>query len=86
MCKIRTKKAVETVQFVRYHKMSTAGLYNMLLSDKRAKAVADYMSALGIGAERVEIIPRGEAGAAMDVAKTSPEAKHDRRVDIVKFR
>ena len=60
--------------------------YNMLLSDKRAKAVADYMSALGIGAERVEIIPRGEAGAAMDVAKTSPEAKHDRRVDIVRFR
>lgn len=34
MCKIRTKKAVETVQFVRYHKMSTAGLYNMLLSKK----------------------------------------------------
>ena len=60
--------------------------YNMLLSDKRAKAVADYMSALGIGAERVEIIPRGEAGAAMDVANTTPEAKHDRRVDIVKFR
>ena len=60
--------------------------YNMLLSDKRAKAVADYMSSLGIGAERVEIIARGEAGATMDVAKTSPEARHDRRVDIVKFK
>ena len=34
MCKIRTKKAVETVQLVRFHKMSTAGLYNMLLSEK----------------------------------------------------
>lgn len=34
MCKIRTKKAVETVRFVRFHKMSTAGLYNMLLSEK----------------------------------------------------
>ena len=34
MCKIRTKKAVETVQFVQSHKMSTAGLYNMLLSEK----------------------------------------------------
>ena len=34
ICKIRTKKAVETVQFVRYRKMSTAGLYNMLLSEK----------------------------------------------------
>lgn len=35
MRKIKTKKAVETVQFVRYHKMSTAGLYNMLLSKKK---------------------------------------------------
>ena len=34
ICKIRTKKAVETVQFVRPHKMSAAGLYNMLLSEK----------------------------------------------------
>ena len=34
MCKIRTKKAVGTVRFVRSHKMSTAGLYNMLLSKK----------------------------------------------------
>ena len=34
ICKIRTKKSAETVQFVRYHKMSTAGLYNMLLSEK----------------------------------------------------
>lgn len=34
MCKIRTKKAAETVQFVRSHKMSTAGLCNMLLPEK----------------------------------------------------
>ena len=34
MCKIRTKKAVKMVQFVQSHKMSTAGLYNMLLSEK----------------------------------------------------
>ena len=60
--------------------------YNMLLSDKRAKAVSDYMSGLGIGPERVEIIARGEAGAAMDVAKNSAEARHDRRVEIVKVR
>ena len=36
MCKIRTKKAVGTVRFVRSHKMSTAGLYNMLLSKRRS--------------------------------------------------
>ena len=34
MCKIRTKKAAETVRFVQSRKMSTAGLYNMLLSEK----------------------------------------------------
>ena len=52
--------------------------YNMLLSDKRARAVSDYMSSLGIAPERIEIIARGEAGAAM--------ARHDRRVEIVKVR
>lgn len=60
--------------------------YNMLLSDKRAKAIFDYMANLGIGPERIEIIARGEAGAAMDVAKDSSQAKYDRRVDIVKFK
>ena len=81
----RKKKAKPLPASPNFFKLFLSEFY-MLLSDKRAKAVADYMSALGIGAERVEIIPRGEAGAAMDVAKTSPEAKHDRRVDIVKFR
>ena len=60
--------------------------YNMLLSDKRCKAVQDYMGSLGIGPERSEVIARGEAGATMDVAKNSPEAKKDRRVDVVKIK
>ena len=59
--------------------------YNILLSDKRSKAVSDYMASLGIGADRIEIIARGEAGSAVDVAKDSAEARNDRRVDIVKF-
>lgn len=60
--------------------------YNMLLSDKRCKAVQDYAASLGLDVSRIEIIARGEAGAAIDVAKDSPEAKHDRRVDVVKFK
>ncbi len=60
--------------------------YNMLLSDKRCKAVQDYMTSLGLAPERSEVIARGEAGATMDVAKNSPEAKKDRRVDVVKFK
>lgn len=60
--------------------------YNMLLSDKRCKAVQDYATSLGLDPARVEIIARGEAGSVMDVAKDSPEAKNDRRVEIVKFK
>ena len=58
--------------------------YNTLLSDKRCKAVADYMIGVGTDASKVETIGRGEKGATVDVAKDSAEAKKDRRVDIVK--
>lgn len=60
--------------------------YNMLLSDKRCKAVQEYMLGLGVDASKVETVARGEQGAVVDVAKDSPEAKHDRRVDIVKMK
>lgn len=60
--------------------------YNMLLSDRRCKAVQEYMLGAGLDAAKVETIARGEQGAVVDVAKNSPEAKHDRRVDIVKVK
>ena len=60
--------------------------YNMLLSDKRCKSVQDYMLGLGMDGSKIETVARGEQGAVVDVAKDSPEAKHDRRVDIVKMR
>ena len=44
------------------------------------------MTSLGASAANIEVIGRGEAGAAPDVAKDSPEARNDRRVDIVKYR
>ncbi len=59
--------------------------YNMLLSDKRCKAVADYMAGVGADVSQMESIPRGELGAVVDAAKNSPEARHDRRVEIVKI-
>ena len=58
--------------------------YNTLLSDKRCKAVQEYMLAVGTDASKIETIARGEQGATIDVAKDSAEAKNDRRVDIVK--
>ncbi|MBE6413328.1 MAG: hypothetical protein E7035_02095 [Verrucomicrobiaceae bacterium] len=60
--------------------------YNMLLSDKRCKAVQEYMLGLGVDAGKVETIARGEQGSVVDVAKNSAEAKNDRRVDIVKIK
>lgn len=59
--------------------------YNMLLSDKRCKSVSDYMVGVGGDASNIESIARGEIGAVVDAPKNSPEAKHDRRVDVVKF-
>lgn len=60
--------------------------YNLLLSDKRCMAVLDYMVSSGESAQNINTIGRGEAGASPDVGKDSPEARHDRRVDIVKIK
>ena len=60
--------------------------YNVLLSDKRCKSVQEYMGASGLNASSIETVARGEKGAVVDVAKDSPEAKKDRRVDIVKVK
>ncbi len=60
--------------------------YNMLLSDKRCKAVQEYMLGAGMDAGKIDTIARGEQGSIVDVAKDSLEAKNDRRVDIVKVK
>lgn len=60
--------------------------YNLVLSDKRGSSVQAYLKNLGIDNSRSEVVARGKNGASMDVAKNSPEAKHDRRVDIVKMK
>lgn len=60
--------------------------YNLLLSGKRGDAVASYITSLGANPAGAETVARGEAGATPDVAKNSPEAAHDRRVDVVKLK
>lgn len=60
--------------------------YNLALSDKRGSSVQSYMFGLGVANERSEIVARGKNGATLDVAKDSPEAKRDRRVDIVRVK
>lgn len=59
--------------------------YNLLLSDKRASAVSEYLETNGVNAANMERLPVGEANATPDVDKNSPQAKQDRRVEIVKL-
>lgn len=59
--------------------------YNLVLSDKRSNTVKAYLAQLGAGASQADILARGKYGATPDVKKDSPQAKNDRRVDIVKI-
>ena len=59
--------------------------YNLALGEKRSNSVKSYLTQKGSGAAAIEILSMGEYGATPDVAKNSPEAKHDRRVDVVKI-
>ncbi|MBR4597508.1 MAG: OmpA family protein [Opitutales bacterium] len=60
--------------------------YNLVLSDKRGASVQAYLKNLGIDNSRSEVVARGKNGATNDVAKNSPEAKRDRRVDVVNLK
>ncbi len=60
--------------------------YNVGLSDKRASAVLAYLGNLNISKDRGEVVPRGKNGATPGVAKNSPEAKKERRVDILRLK
>ena len=60
--------------------------YNLVLSDKRGASVQAYLKNLGVENSRSEIVARGKNGATNDVAKNSPEAKRDRRVDVVRLK
>ncbi|HTM20427.1 MAG TPA: OmpA family protein [Kofleriaceae bacterium] len=53
--------------------------YNIALSERRARAVADYLSRLGIDPARMHVVPKGESEA-----QGSDEAsfEKDRRVDF----
>jgi len=59
--------------------------YNLLLSDKRGASVKQYLETCGLSDSKSEILAVGKAGSTPDVAKDSPEARHDRRVDVVKL-
>ncbi len=59
--------------------------YNLSLSDKRANTVKAFLTQNGAVATQTEILAYGKYGSAPDVKKDAPEAKNDRRVDVIKI-
>lgn len=53
--------------------------YNIALSEKRGRAVADFLARLGIDPARLRVIPKGESEATGD---DEASRAHDRRVDL----
>lgn len=72
----------DTVVRVIGHADSTGSdAYNLDLSRRRAEAVADYLSAQGVVAQRIEAIGRGESQPIADNA-TAEGRERNRRVEI----
>lgn len=60
--------------------------YNILLSDKRASSVSEYLETNAVSPANMQPLSLGKAGSTPNVQKNSPEANNDRRVDIVRCR
>lgn len=56
--------------------------YNLGLSDRRANSVKSYLEQMGISGNRLQVLPMGMLNATPGVTRNSPQAEHDRRVDI----
>ncbi len=60
--------------------------YNLVLSDKRSTSVKNFMVTSGPDQDgQILVLAMGEAHSTPDVKKDSPQAQHDRRVDVVKI-
>lgn len=55
--------------------------YNLILGEKRANSVKDYLVQLGIDPERIDILSRGDFDATIDA--TPSQMKEERRVEII---
>jgi peptidoglycan-associated lipoprotein len=53
--------------------------YNIALSEKRARAVADYLARLGIDPARFQVVPKGEAEAT---GTSEQDWQQDRKVEF----
>jgi len=58
--------------------------YNLALGDRRARSVKQYLETLGIDAERLKILSKGELEAETGLSKS--KAAEDRRADLIVLR
>lgn len=72
---------ITSIQVIGYTDASGRRSYNQRLSQRRADAVADQLSKLGLFAERIEVLGGGEITPRGKGAKRA--ADDDRRVEIV---
>lgn len=57
------------------------GEYNLVLGDRRANSVNNYLRTLGITPERLEPLSKGSLEATVGASKS--QASQDRRVDLI---
>jgi len=55
--------------------------YNMALGDRRANSVVSYLQQIGVSAERMETVSKGDLDAITD--GTDLQMQQDRRADLV---
>lgn len=77
--KVISARAVKAVQIVGHTDSVGSDAYNQKLSERRAKAAADYLITLGVPAEKITAIGKGEAEAK---GKTKAERAQDRKVVV----
>ncbi len=74
------KKSGETVNLIGYTDQKGTSAYNIALSERRAKAVRDYLVSKGVAAGRVQIQASGKFPVESEAA--APTAEQQRRVII----
>jgi peptidoglycan-associated lipoprotein len=70
------KEAAKNVYVIGHTDDSGTDEYNIALSERRARAVADYLARLGVDPARLQIVPKGET------SPTGEGADKDRRVEM----
>jgi OmpA-OmpF porin, OOP family len=74
-------KSARTVKITGYTDNVGSKNYNVKLSQRRAKAVSDYLVKLGADAKKMKVSGKGEAGPIADNRTKEGRAKN-RRVEI----